>query len=242
MIRMSKTAKAVVITSGLSLLAGCASAPQIPMEYDVRGLVAEIPEDRNSVVLLHDTIPGYMQSMTMPFAVVDPSLLDGIEVGTEVAFHLVVDANGAVIDELGEAPAYSGQFPEFELSTLEGRTISSSRLEGKVGVINFWASWCAPCREEMPWLVEMTDLYDETEFGVVGITEDPENMEAIVNMVAVLGVNYPIVMTDFEIETNVGGVYGIPTTFVLDRSGRVAYKHVGLGDEEELRSIVEGLF
>ena len=57
-----------------------------------------------------------------------------------------------------------------------------------------------------------------------------------------LGVNYPIVMSDFEIETEVGGVYGIPTTFILDPNGRVAYKHVGIADEEELRGVIEGLF
>ncbi len=228
--------------AGLYLLVGCASAPQLPREYEVLGLVSEIPEDRNSVVLLHDTIPGYMQSMTMPFSVTDPSLLDGVEVGTEVRFHLVVDANGAVISEIEEAPGYSEMFPDFELSTLEGRTIYSSQLGGKVSVINFWASWCAPCREEMPWLVEMTDLYDEAEFGVVGITQDPENTDAIIEFLADIDVNYPIVMTDFEVESKAGGVYGIPTTFILDRSGRVAYKHVGLGDEEELRSTIEGLF
>ena len=108
--------------------------------------------------------------------------------------------------------------------------------------MNLWATYCIPCREEMPWLVEMTDVYDEAEFSVVGITEDPENTEAIVEFVVDIGVNYPIVMTDFEIESKAGGVYGIPTTFILDRSGRVAYKHVGLGEEEELRSRIESLF
>ena len=242
MILMSKSAKTVVTMAGLYLLAACAPAPQLPRHYEVLGLVSAIPEDRNSVVLLHDTIPGYMQSMTMPFSVADPDLLQDVEVGTEVLFRLVVDADGAVIDAIEEAPGYSELFPEFELSTLEGETISLSQLEGKVSVINFWASWCMPCREEMPWLVEMTDLYDAAEFSVVGITQDPENTDAIIEFVADIGVNYPIAMTDFELESKTGGIYGIPTTFILDRSGRVAYKHVGLGDEEELRSTIEGLF
>ena len=242
MIGMSVSAKTVVMMAGLYLLVACAPAPQLPREYEVLGLISEIPEDRSSAVLLHDTIPGYMESMTMPFSVTDSSLLDGVEVGTEVRFHLVVDANGAVISGIEEVLGYSEPFPEFELSTLEGRTISSSQLDGKVAVINFWASWCAPCREEMPWLVEMTDVYDEAEFSVVGITEDPENTEAIAEFIVDIGVNYPIVMTDFEVESKAGGVYGIPTTFILDRSGRVAYKHVGLGEEEELRSRIESLF
>ncbi len=228
--------------TGLFALAGCVSTPRVPPEYEVLGVVSEIPEDRKSVVLLHEAIPGYMQSMTMSFAVADSSLLDGVRVGTEVRFHLVVDANGAVIDDIAEAPGYFELFPEFELSTLEGRTISSSQLNGKVAVINFWASWCAPCREEMPWLVEMTDLYDAAEFTVIGITQDPENTAAIVEIVTDLGINYTIVMTDFEVEAKAGGIYGIPTTFILDRSGRVRYKHVGLANEVELRSTIEGLF
>ena len=107
--------------TGLFALAGCVSTPRVPPEYEVLGVVSEIPEDRKSVVLLHEAIPGYMQSMTMSFAVADSSLLDGVRVGTEVRFHLVVDANGAVIDDIAEAPGYFELFPEFELSTLEGR-------------------------------------------------------------------------------------------------------------------------
>ncbi len=234
--------KTFAVVAGLIALAGCAAEPLIPRDYEVLGVVSEVSLDRQSVTLLHDTIPGYMQSMTMPFSVADPSLLDGIERGEEVRFHLVVDADGAVIDEIEEAPGYDEVFPSFELSTLAGETISSSALAGRVSVINFWASWCAPCREEMPWFVEMVDLYDAEQFAVIGITEDPENTDAIVELLEDLGVNYPIVMSDFEIETEVGGVYGIPTTFILDPDGRVAYKHVGIADEEELRGVIEGLF
>jgi thiol-disulfide isomerase/thioredoxin len=117
--------------------------------------------------------------------------------------------------------------PSFSVTDLTGRTIQSSELRGKVVLVNFWATWCPPCRAEIPDLIKLQEKYRK-ELVIIGVSEDeipPENVKAFANQ---QGMNYPIAMTTPELRKIFRGVAALPTTFVIDRNGRLVQKHVGL--------------
>jgi thiol-disulfide isomerase/thioredoxin len=225
---------------GSLLLAGC-NSPADLTEHDVIGVIAEIPEDRETIVLSHEAIPGYMEAMVMRFSVSTPDLLDGIVTGNEVSFRLLTDGEAAVIKGIDKISEHIQVFPEFELETLEGDPIGSESFSGKVTLINFWASWCGPCKIEIPWFVEMKEQYGE-DFEIIGIAQDPSNREAISDLMAELGINYTVLMSDGGVEARVGGVHAVPTTFVLDRDARVVGRHVGLVQKAVLEEELAELF
>jgi thiol-disulfide isomerase/thioredoxin len=138
--------------------------------------------------------------------------------------------------DLTKAPASSGsvrllkdrvEIPAFVATDLNGRPISTAALRGKVVLINFWATWCPPCREEIPDLVALQDKYKD-QLQIIGISQDSGSVEDVRRFVAEHRMNYPTVMSTAEIEALFPGVYALPTTFVLDREGKLAQKHVGL--------------
>lgn len=210
-------------------------------EYDVSGVVAAVHPDRQVIELVHDEIPGYMAAMQMPFPVDRPELLEGLRMGDQVDFHLVVTNGSALLTAIEELPAYTGALPAWELENIDGELVSSSDFLGKVTVINFWASWCQPCKVEMPMLNQMAQDYPASDFAVVGITQDPESGDAIGEVLDELGIQYPIVLTEGILEQEVGGIPVIPGTMVVDKNGQVVEKRLGLADEAELRTLVESL-
>lgn len=129
--------------------------------------------------------------------------------------------------------------PYFTLPTLDGDTLTMADLEGQVIVLNFWATWCAPCRVEIPDLIEMqTELEDE---GVqfVGISIDDLGIEAVRAYAKEARFNYPILLGDGEIANAYGGVYALPTTILVDREGMVKRKITGLVSKSMLMPILQ---
>jgi thiol-disulfide isomerase/thioredoxin len=120
---------------------------------------------------------------------------------------------------------------DFSVATLDGRTLTSGDLRGKVVIVNFWATWCAPCRAEMPALVALQDKYRD-HLVIVGVSEDEGPIENVKRFLTEYGVNYPIAMTTPELARVFPGVTALPTTFILDRELRVAQKHIGMLDAE----------
>jgi thiol-disulfide isomerase/thioredoxin len=116
---------------------------------------------------------------------------------------------------------------DFAVADLDGRPITAASLKGKVTIINFWATWCGPCRAEIPDLVALQDKYRD-HLQVVGISEDEAPPETVKRFAAQYRVNYPIVMITPELEKTFGSTYAIPTSFILDREGRIVQKHVGM--------------
>ncbi len=144
--------------------------------------------------------------------------------------------------ELVQAQAQEGQpFPAFELPSSQGSVVSSDQFDGEVRLINFWATWCPPCRVEIPWFIEFKRQYEDLGFEVVGVTLDGENSEGIARFIRDLEINYPIVLSNEKILKEIGGIIGVPTTFILDRRGWVAMKHVGLASREQLLAKIEEL-
>ena len=117
--------------------------------------------------------------------------------------------------------------PVFTATDLDGRQISMASLHGKVVIVNFWATWCGPCRAEIPDLVALQQKYKDT-LQVIGISEDEAGVDVVRRFAAEHRINYPIVMMTPEIEKLFPGIGALPTSFIVDRESRVVQKHVGM--------------
>jgi len=113
------------------------------------------------------------------------------------------------------------------MQTIDGRTLSASDWNGKVVIVNFWATWCAPCRAEIPDLIKLQDKYRD-QLQIIGVSEDEDGPEVVKKFVAQYHVNYPIVMSTPEVKKSFTGIYALPTSFIVDRGLHVVQKHVGL--------------
>ncbi|MBI3400896.1 MAG: TlpA family protein disulfide reductase [Acidobacteria bacterium] len=128
----------------------------------------------------------------------------------------------------------------FAARDLDGRDISPAALRGKVVIFNFWATWCPPCRAEIPDLIALQDKYRD-QLQIIGISEDEESPEMVKRFAAEHKMNYPIVMATRELEKRFPGVSALPTSFIVDRESRVVQKHVGMlvaqTTEQETRAL-----
>jgi thiol-disulfide isomerase/thioredoxin len=118
--------------------------------------------------------------------------------------------------------------PDFELPALDGRKLKLSDLRGKAVLLNFWATYCGPCKIEMPWFVELQKEYGPQGFQIVGVAMDDASTEEIAKFAKQMGVNYPIVLGQESVGQSYGGVGVLPTTFFLDRDGKLIAREFGL--------------
>jgi thiol-disulfide isomerase/thioredoxin len=130
--------------------------------------------------------------------------------------------------------------PPFLLHDISGRIVSTADWKGKVVILNFWATWCPPCREEIPELVQLQAKYKD-KLLIVGASEDDDGPQKVQQFAQRYGMNYPIVMATRELIDNYGGVPALPTSFVIDPQGRVMMKHTGLYDYEVYEREVRAL-
>ncbi len=130
--------------------------------------------------------------------------------------------------------------PDFKLTALDGKLLTLAALQGKVVLLNFWATWCGPCRAEIPDLVALQERYKDR-LQIVGLNVDDEEAD-IKQYVQETGINYPVAMTSNDVRIQFGGIPALPTSFVLDKEGRVVQKHVGLWNpavyETEIRALL----
>jgi thiol-disulfide isomerase/thioredoxin len=118
--------------------------------------------------------------------------------------------------------------PDFELTSLDGKSLKLSDLRGKAVLLNFWATYCGPCKIEMPWFVELQKEYGPQGFQIVGVAMDDASTEDIAKFAKEMGVNYPILLGKDSVAEAYGGVTVLPTTFFLDRDGRLIAREFGL--------------
>ena len=137
---------------------------------------------------------------------------------------LFATPDGGVTLRFVDTPA---EVPDLTMETLEGETISMAAQRGKVVLVNFWATWCGPCREEIPFLVRLAERYPD-HLTVIGVSEDQGSPDTVAAFAGQYGVNYPIVMSTPEIKRAFPGVFALPTSFVVDPEGRMVESHVGL--------------
>jgi thiol-disulfide isomerase/thioredoxin len=117
--------------------------------------------------------------------------------------------------------------PAFTAVDLDGRSVSTQSFHGKVVLINFWATWCGPCRAEIPDLVALQDKYRDR-LQVIGISQDEAPPAVVKRFAEEHKINYPVVMTTPEIDKLFPGISALPTSYIVDRDARVVQKHVGM--------------
>jgi thiol-disulfide isomerase/thioredoxin len=131
--------------------------------------------------------------------------------------------------------------PDFKLTALDGKPLTLAALQGKVIFLNFWATWCGPCRAEVPDLIALQERYKDR-LQIIGLNVDDDDVAEIKKYVDETGINYPVAMTSNDLRIQYGGIPALPTSFVLDTEGRVVQKHVGLWNpavyEAEIRALL----
>jgi peroxiredoxin len=148
--------------------------------------------------------------------------------GTAVAALLLGVLLGKHIRPGGQAsaPQQHPLAPDFTLTQLNGGQLTLSSYRGKVVLLDFWATWCVPCREEIPHFVELQDKYRERGLQIIGVSMD-DSVDPVRPFAQQFHMNYPVVMGNAKLGEEYGGVLGLPIAFLLDRDGRIAKKHIG---------------
>jgi peroxiredoxin len=147
-----------------------------------------------------------------------------------------VKAAGTVKPEMERHPA-----PEFALKDANGKTVRLEEYKGKVVLLDFFATWCGPCKIEIPWFMEMERSNKDRGFSVLGVSMDDEGWDVVKPFLAELGVNYRVVIGNDSTAQLYGGVDALPTTFLIDRNGKIAAVHIGLASKKVFEDGIEQL-
>lgn len=132
--------------------------------------------------------------------------------------------------------------PEFSLTDLSGNKLDLATYRGKVVLLDFWATWCAPCRAEIPPLVDLQNRYRDRGLQIIGISLD-DGAKPVAKFYEQFKIDYPVAMGDADLAERYGGILGLPVSFLIGCDGRIYVKHTGETDvslmEQEIRPLLE---
>lgn len=151
-------------------------------------------------------------------------------------FHM---ARRAGSDSGTQLVGKSSVAPDFSLETLDGKNMRLSDLRGKAVLLNFWATWCGPCKIETPWLVELQKQYGEQGLQVVGVAMDDSGKDDIAKFAKDMGVNYPVVIGKEAVGEAYGGVPALPESFFIGRNGKIVDRIIGLKGRSEIEDSIK---
>jgi peroxiredoxin len=129
--------------------------------------------------------------------------------------------------------------PDFSLESLDGKTMRLSDFRGKAVLLNFWATWCGPCKVEMPWFVDLQNQYGSQGLQIVGVAMDDASKEDIGKFAKDMGVNYPILIGKESVGDQYGGVPALPESFVITRDGKIMDKIIGLRGKADIEDAIK---
>jgi cytochrome c biogenesis protein CcmG/thiol:disulfide interchange protein DsbE len=142
---------------------------------------------------------------------------------------------------LTSAHAVAQKAPNFKLKAQDGKIVELAKLKGKVVVVNFWATWCGPCRKEIPGFMDVYNQYKSKGLEIVGVSLDEEGWDVVRPYLARMPIPYPVVVGDGALADAYGGIDAIPATFIIDKNGNIARKHIGYMDRTEFERIVKAM-
>jgi thiol-disulfide isomerase/thioredoxin len=148
------------------------------------------------------------------------------------------DVTGVVEAADGETPQPA---PDFTLEAADGKQVKLSDYKGQVVLLNFWATWCGPCKIEMPWFIEFQRKYKDQGFTVLAVSLDEEGWDVVRPYAESLKPNFPILLGNDEIADRFDGVVALPTTLVINKEGQIVGRHTGLVNKSDYESEIEGL-
>jgi thiol-disulfide isomerase/thioredoxin len=150
----------------------------------------------------------------------------------------------------GAADTKAPMAPDFTVKDLDGKDVSLSQFKGKVVLVNFWATWCEPCRDEIPLLIQFQRKYGPRGFTILGLSVDEEGKKVVQPYVdkerfdvngTPTAMNYPIFISTDAVVDKFGGLIGYPTSILISRDGRIVKRITGIIGEQELTKAIEGL-
>jgi len=128
--------------------------------------------------------------------------------------------------------------PGWQLKDVDGQPVNFSRFKGKVVVLDFWATWCGPCRSEIPGYGKLQEKYKDKGLVIIGVSLDQEGPAVVKKFIGDFHMTYQVVMGDAAVVGAFGGVDGIPTTFIIDRTGKIRDKKVGAMETAEYEKVL----
>ncbi|HYP15414.1 MAG TPA: TlpA disulfide reductase family protein, partial [Bryobacteraceae bacterium] len=133
------------------------------------------------------------------------------------------------------------QAPAFSLKDVDGRSVTLDDYKGKVVLLNFWATWCGPCKIEIPWFIDFEQKFKDRGFAVLGVSMDEEGWEIVKPYIAKEKVNYRVLLGTDSVAQLYGGVDNLPTSFILDPEGKIASTHIGLVSKSVYENEIQSL-
>ena len=131
----------------------------------------------------------------------------------------------------------------FSLPDSNGVQVALADYKGKVVLLNFWATWCGPCKIEIPWFIEFNKTYKDRGFTVLGVSLDDDGWKSVKPYLTEKKMDYPVMVGNDQVSQSYGGIDSLPTTFIIDQDGRIAFVHMGLVGkdtyEKEIRSLLD---
>lgn len=149
--------------------------------------------------------------------------------------------NASSVSSTSRSEFAGDEAPDFTLKRMNGETFTLSAHRGEVVVVNFWATWCPPCRKEIPGFIKLQKELKGEGLTFVGVSLDQNGFEAVRPYAEKMGINYPLVVDDGSVSRKYGGVRALPTTFVVAPDGTVAFARPGFMPEQELRTRLKPL-
>lgn len=140
-----------------------------------------------------------------------------------------------------ETPGEGKVAPDFTLTSTDGKTIRLSDFRGKVVVLDFWATWCPPCKAEIPDFIKLYSQYKDDGFQMLGVSLDRGGLDAVKPFMKDYGVNYPIMLGNDQVVSDYGGISGIPTTFVIDKQGVIRASFIGYRPASVFEKLIQQL-
>jgi cytochrome c biogenesis protein CcmG/thiol:disulfide interchange protein DsbE len=131
--------------------------------------------------------------------------------------------------------------PDFALSDLNGNTVKLSDYKGNVVIIDFWATWCGPCRRGIPEFIELQDEYGEDNLTILGISVDQGDLSVVPAFAEKYGINYPILYANQDVQRKYGPIRSIPTAFIIDKEGKVRDMAIGLRPKSYFKRTIDSL-